>query len=164
MEIRNGLEFIGMGKLPETVNKRRLQDDYLFNNSEGQCFERDIRLAREAVKADLKSLSELQRLTWLGCLGLTLYRFETPPLIFTLGDDKSFELDRRRTCWSMISSSWANQFLEMLGDNIDKVIFTDILQKLRRCDRGEIYLHWQDLTPINQALAMMREKEQATIQ
>ena len=159
-EIRNGLELIGMNKLPDELDKKCLQNGHLFNNTEGQCFERDIRLAREAVKADLDSLSRLPQLTWLGSLGLTLHRFETPPLIFTAGDDKSFDLDQRRTCWSLISSSWAYQFLNILEDDIEE----ELLTKLRRCDKGESYLRWQDLTPINVALMKSRVREQLTAQ
>ena len=153
-EIRNGLELIGMNELPKTVDNECLNGERLFDNRQGQGFERDTKLACEAVRANLQSFSELPRLTWLGCLGLTLYRFDTPPLLFTQGDEHAFELDQRRTCWKLISASWANQFLDMLGESADK----GLLEKLRRCAKGEGCLLWKDLTPINEALAAAKEQ------
>ena len=139
-----------MGKLPETVNKKHLPKEHLFDDKQGQCFERDTKLACEAVRADLQSFSKLPRLTWLGCLGLTLYRFETPPLLFTQGDEHAYEFDQRRAYWKLISASWANQFLPMLGDSADK----ELLEKLERCAVGQGCLLWKDLTPINVVLAV----------
>ena len=160
VEIRNGLELIGMGKLPDIVDKKSFPDDQLFDNRQGQCFKQDIKLACEAVRADLQSLSKLPRPTWLGSLGLVLFRFETPPILFTQGDDNERDFDRRRACWSMISSSWAGQFLNMLGDRADETL----LNKLNACEGGKSYLRWQDLTPVNEALAKLSEKEQTAVQ
>ena len=157
-EIRNGLELIGMNELPEAVDDKCLKVERLFDNRQGQCFGRDTKLACEAVRADLQSFSKLPRLTWLGCLGLTLFRFETPPLLFTEGDEHAYELDQRRAYWKLISASWANQFLDMLNESADK----GLLEKLKRCARGEGCLLWKDLTPINMALVAL--KEQATVQ
>jgi hypothetical protein len=142
-----------MSELPEIINDKCLQRECLFDNRQGKCFERDTKLACEAVRADLQSFSKLPGLTWLGCLGLTLYRFETPPLLFTEGDEHAYELDQRRAFWKLISASWANQFLHMLGDTADK----ELLEKLERCARGEGCLLWKDLTPINVALAALKE-------
>jgi hypothetical protein len=151
-EIRNGLEFIGMGRLPETIDRDSFGNKQLFDNRQGQCFKRDITLACEAVRADLQNLSQLERPTWLGTLGILLYRFNTPPLLFTKGDDNEQDFDRRRACWSMISSSWAGQFLSMLEVSADKTL----LKKLQACEKGRSHLTWQDLTPINVALAAVR--------
>ena len=159
-EIRNGLELIGMGKLPAIADKKSFPDDQLFDNRQGQSFKRDIRLACVAVGADLQGLSKLPRPTWLGSLGLVLYRFKTPPILFTKGDDNELDFDRRRVCWSMISSSWSGQFLNMLEDSVDETL----LKKLKACEAGKDYLHWQDLTPINEALAKLSEKEQTAVQ
>ena len=84
-EIRNGLELIGMGKLPDIVDKKSFPDDQLFDNRQGQCFKRDIRLASECAKADLHDLAKLPRPTWLGSLGLVLYRFRMPRVSFWKG-------------------------------------------------------------------------------
>ena len=143
MQIRNSLELIGMGQLPEELDEADLTSITLFRDKAE--YDRDIRLSRELVKTDLQAFSGLLPRNWLGCMGLALLRFERFPIEPAMQSVK----ERRKACWLMISSSWAEQFSDLLRNDADP----EVVILLQKCKKGQSLMTWQDLTPIEKALA-----------
>jgi len=152
MGFRNGLELIGMGELAPRIERNALEQTILFGDKPAS-FERDIPLACELTRANLTDLSKLSIPDWLGCLGLALYRFETPPMLQITDDEEKAYYNSRFECWRMISSSWASQFLELLGKK-DKQLY----ELLKQCEKGMSCLRWQEMTPIEEALEAIVNK------
>ena len=157
MEIRNGLELIGEGLLPEVISRDALINTSVTGGMQA-ALERDNQLAQELAAANLATLSSLPMPDWLGCLGLALYRFEPPPILFAKASGDETDYSTRRDCWQLIGFSWAKQFRSLLGGCADEELKT----LLTRCNEGQRSLRWQDLSVIERALLPAHSENKAS--
>lgn len=117
MEIRNGLELIGMGKLPATIHHEgEFTKGHLWN----PCPAHDLLLAREAATADLAYLGQQIGSYLIQFAGFLLERFECGQIrdreaaiaVKSTGIDPRMV---REVCWRLISVSWVSQLLRLAG-------------------------------------------------